>query len=208
VTTGGNPVQDSVYTRDRGVATANPQEDRGVGKPIEAAKALIPTIDLADLLCGPGQMRRVGDRWVACCPLPGHDERTASFTVYPGDRGWWCYGCGRGGDVVDLARIAWGFPDDGRGAAEAAAYLLSEFGHPIPERPAAWYARQERQRPVRDAIEDARVEVLMRRLWRWVFIPIMADLEDADERARMGDELWSAVYPLAARMLEDRGGAS
>ncbi len=183
---------------------------RGVSatKPIEAAKALIPTIDLADRLCGPGQMRRVGDRWVARCPLPDHDERTASFTVYPGDRGWWCYGCARGGDVVRLAQLAGDHPDDGPGAASAAAYLLMEFGHEVPQRPPSWVRRQERQAAVRDAIDDARVEVLMRRLWRWIFIPIMADNEDADERARMSDELWSAVYPLATRMLEDRGGAA
>jgi hypothetical protein len=49
---------------------------------IEAAKEAVPTIDLADLLCGPGKMRRAGDRWVARCPLPGHEDRTPSFTVY------------------------------------------------------------------------------------------------------------------------------
>jgi DNA primase len=99
---------------------------------IEEAKAAVPTVDLADRLCGPGQLRRIGgERWTALCPLPGHHEKTPSFVVYPGDRGWWCYGCQRGGDVVDLAQAAWGIDR----ADEAAAEVLMTFGHPIPERP-------------------------------------------------------------------------
>jgi hypothetical protein len=65
-------------------STPSRPERRGVSrKPvIEAAKEAVPTIDLADLLCGLGKMRRAGDRWVARCPLPGHEDRTPSFTVY------------------------------------------------------------------------------------------------------------------------------
>ncbi len=206
MTTGGNPVQDSVYTRDRGVATANPQGDRGVGKPIEAAKALIPTIDLADLLCGPGQMRRVGDRWIALCPLPDHNEKTPSFTVYPGEQGWYCYGCQRGGDVVDLARIAWGFPDDGRGAAEAAAYLLMEFGHPVPERPAPWHARQSRQRPVRDRIDAERVEHVRLLVFRLIWMPWLRGLPGR-VREEAADSAWAESRHTALRLYEQRRGA-
>jgi len=195
---------EEVYTRERGIATANPQEDRGVGRPIEAAKALVPVIDLADLLCGPGRMRRIGERWTARCPLPDHDEKTPSFTVYPGDRGWWCYGCNRGGDVVDLARLAWGFPDDGRGAAEAAGFLLLEFGHEIPARPEPWFSRQKRQAPIRAKIEGVRVEVLMRRLFRFVFEPMISAVEDPNERAEMAADLWRDVLPMAVRMTENR----
>ncbi len=176
--------------RHRGVSHAGP---------IAAAKEKVPTIDLADLLCGPGQMRRIGERWTARCPLPDHDEKTPSFTVYPGDRGWYCYGCLRGGDVVDLARLAWSL---GR-ADEAAGFLLLEFGHPLPERPGSWYARQQRQRPMRDKIEEARTEVLMRRLFRWVFEPMLAGIEDADERAEAARRMWTEVLPLAARLVED-----
>lgn len=40
-----------------------------------------------------------------CCPLPGHDEDTPSFTVY--EDSWWCYGCSEskyGNDAVGLVR--------------------------------------------------------------------------------------------------------
>lgn len=45
-------------------------------------------------------------RKIAC---PFHDDDTASLHVYeePG-RGWYCYGCGRGGSIYDLAAQVWG----------------------------------------------------------------------------------------------------
>jgi hypothetical protein len=47
--------------------------------------------------------------------------------------------------VVDLAAAAWGY---GRGEmAMAAADLLREYGHPIPERPASWYASRSVRSP-------------------------------------------------------------
>ena len=51
--------------RYRGVSTV---------RPIDAAKEAVPVIDLADLLCGPGGLRRVGKEWAGRCPLPDHEE--------------------------------------------------------------------------------------------------------------------------------------
>lgn len=37
----------------------------------------------------------------ARCPF--HSEKTASFRIYPGDKGWHCFGaCGEGGSVIDF----------------------------------------------------------------------------------------------------------
>lgn len=36
----------------------------------------------------------------ACCPLPGHSEKTPSFTVNEAGQFFKCFGCGRGGDVI------------------------------------------------------------------------------------------------------------
>ncbi len=45
------------------------------------------------------------------CPLPDHDERTASCHVWPdAERGWWCFGCSRGGGIYDLASLLAGGP--------------------------------------------------------------------------------------------------
>jgi len=35
------------------------------------------------------------------CPLPDHQDNVASFTVFPSES-WYCFGCRRGGDVIDL----------------------------------------------------------------------------------------------------------
>lgn len=162
---------------------------------IEAAKTEIPTIDLADRLCGPGQLRRIGAEWVGRCPLPDHADRTPSFSVSP-ERGLWhCFGCQRGGDVVELARLVWGY--EKREAAMAAADLLHEFGHEIPPKPASWYARQQRQEPVRAALEEAAVRRVQRRLYRWILAPIIATFEDAGERREEAARAWEDAGYIA-----------
>jgi hypothetical protein len=51
------------------------------------------------------------------CPL--HDDRVPSLHVYPDpERGWYCFGCRRGGSVYDLAALLWRRP--ARGPAFAA----------------------------------------------------------------------------------------
>ena len=38
------------------------------------------------------------------CPLPDHEDRTPSCAVYDDpEQGWYCFGCGRGGSIYDLA---------------------------------------------------------------------------------------------------------
>lgn len=47
------------------------------------------------------------------CPF--HEDRTPSLHVYDSaDRGWTCFGCGRGGSVYDLAAELWGYSTRGR----------------------------------------------------------------------------------------------
>lgn len=45
------------------------------------------------------------------CPLPDHDDHYASCQVWAeAARGWWCYGCARGGRIYDLASLMAGGP--------------------------------------------------------------------------------------------------
>ncbi len=46
------------------------------------------------------ELERRGDRFVGLCPF--HQERTPSFTVYPGSDTYWCYGCFQKGDGIDI----------------------------------------------------------------------------------------------------------
>lgn len=54
----------------------------------------------------------VNSRGKCPCPLPGHDDNTPSFHAYddPAD-GFYCYGCGAGGDLYSFARYLWGDAD-------------------------------------------------------------------------------------------------
>jgi CHC2-type zinc finger protein len=192
----------AVYSNAEPTTTARP-ERWGVSRRsvIEAAKK-VPVIDLADLLCGPGKMRRAGKQWAALCPLPDHEERTPSFTVYPETNSWFCYGCLRGGDGITLAQRAW----DIDRADVAAAELLMAFGHPIPERPPAWFRKQKRQKPVRDAIEEAWIEHYARRIYRRMFLPSIKRIADADERREEADRLWDACCEIACIALAGKQG--
>jgi DNA primase len=169
---------------------------RGVSytRPIDAAKEAVPAIDLADRLCGPGSLRRVGKEWVGRCPLPGHEDRSPSFTVNPEKNVFFCHGCLRGGDVVELARLAWGY--DQRDAHVAAAMLLMEFGHEVPQRPPAWFRKQERQRHTRTAVEETKKAIVRRRLFRHLILPLIDAIEDEEEHSRELDRAWSEFQRL------------
>ena len=181
-------------------------ERRGVSRrsAIDEAKAKVRVIDLADLLAGPGRMRRVGTEWVTNCPLPNHEDRVPSFSVDPEKNVWFCHGCLRGGDVVELARYAWGY--EKAEVVMAAADLLNEFGHPIPQRPKPWYAKQDRQRPVRDGIDAAKILVARRRLYRKFFEPLVLATEDVEVRAHDAQLFWELTALLAEHLVSNMMG--
>ena len=70
--------------------------------------------------------RAIGRDRKLCCPL--HEDRTPSLHVYEDStRGWYCFGCRRGGSVYDLAAALWNVEPRGRGMAvlrEALGQLL------------------------------------------------------------------------------------
>src|SRR5215216_6809122 len=171
-------------------------ERRGVSRRrvIDEAKAKVPVIDLADLLCGPAKMRRVGEEWMACCPLKDHEDTIPSFAVNLEKNVWFCHGCLRGGDVVELARLVWGYGQ--RDAHVAAAMLLVEFGHEVPQRPPAWFRKQERQKPLRNALEQVKVRSARRRLMR-AFGPLVASIKNPEERREETQRIWHDLDEVA-----------
>ena len=42
------------------------------------------------------------------CVCPFHGDKDASLKVYDGERGWTCYGCHKGGDVINMAKAYYG----------------------------------------------------------------------------------------------------
>src|SRR5215207_7735127 len=188
-----------VYPKAAPQATTNTPRYRGISytKPIDAAKDAVLVEDLAERLSGPGVRR--GREIAFVCPL--HDDHNPSLRVDPAKGLWYCDPCLLGGDVVELARLAWGH--DEREAHIAAAMLLMEFGYEVPQRPPSWFAKQDRQKPVRDAIAQAKFEHLRRRLFRRFFKASVMAIEDQDEREAEYQVLWDVTRPLAKMLMAE-----
>lgn len=68
----------------------------------------------------------VGRGGMVCCPI--HGEKTPSLKVYDDPlRGWYCFGCHQGGDVIDMARALWGV-----GFKDAMKQLNDDFALGLP----------------------------------------------------------------------------
>jgi DNA primase len=159
--------------------------------PLDEAKRLVPILDLAENLAGPGVRR--GREIAFRCPL--HDDHDPSLRV-DSDKGvWFCDPCLLGGDVVELARLAWGY--DQRDAHVAAANLLHEFGYEMPRRSPAWFRKQERQKPINDAIEETIKRNFRRRAFKYIVLPC---LQLADTPAEDKAEIVAAWEDFQASM--------
>jgi len=131
-------------------------------------------------------LKKTGRELTGLCPLPDHDDRTPSFTVNPEKSVFHCHGCKAGGDMVTLAQLAWKIerPD------VAAAELLLYFGYEVPQRPPAWFRKQERQRRTRDAVDEVWMNVLRRRLFKYLILPCLDGIEDKEEHDRELERAW------------------
>ncbi|WP_286019114.1 CHC2 zinc finger domain-containing protein, partial [Candidatus Venteria ishoeyi] len=47
-------------------------------------------------------LKKDGANWGACCPFPGHDEKTPSFKVSTSKNIYKCFGCGKSGDGISF----------------------------------------------------------------------------------------------------------
>ncbi len=67
------------------------------------------------------QLKRSGSRVFTCCLF--HAEKKPSMCLYPGDGGFYCFGCHESGDAIKLYGQALGVPP-----LEAAKRLCADFG--------------------------------------------------------------------------------
>ena len=68
----------------------------------ESVEAVKAAADMLDVVGGRTQLRKAGARYVGRCPF--HEERTPSFSVNPVDKLFYCFGCGKGGDLISFVR--------------------------------------------------------------------------------------------------------
>lgn len=81
------------------------------------------------------------------CPFHQGD-RTASLKIYPGQGGWHCFGCGKGGSVIDFAMELYGLS-----FSQACLRLNTDFGLGLTSDKPGQKAIQEARRRAREAEE-------------------------------------------------------
>lgn len=97
----------------------------------------------------------------ARCPMPGHEERTPSFTIYPDTNHFYCYGCGRGGDPLKFIQYMERLENDFPRALEIGAQIGGVAGgmdaateaqirHRVEQKRAAQARREEEQRRAKE----------------------------------------------------------
>ena len=66
---------------------------------VEEVKA---AADMVAVVSPRTQLRKQGGRYLGRCPF--HEERTPSFSVNAHDKLFYCFGCGKGGDLISFVR--------------------------------------------------------------------------------------------------------
>lgn len=83
-------------------------------------------VDIESVISPYVNLRRRGKNLVGLCPF--HNEKTPSFTVYPANDSFYCFGCGVGGDVITFVRRI-----ENLDYLEAVRMLADRAGMALPE---------------------------------------------------------------------------
>lgn len=104
------------------------------------------------------ELKRAGVRFLGCCPF--HNEKTASFSVHPGQQFFHCFGCGASGDIFDFQMKYHNldFPS-------AMKELARRYNVEIPERPRSAQEREKsRKRQLLYKVNEKAVTIFRRTL--------------------------------------------
>lgn len=116
--------------------------------------------DMVEVVSTRTQLRRAsGSRYTGRCPF--HEERTPSFSVNPVDKLYYCFGCGKGGDVISFVRETENL--DFVGAVE---WLAERFRIPLEYEETSPHVDAERRRRERlHAVLEQTTAYFERLLW-------------------------------------------
>ena len=121
---------------------------------------VVAAADMVEVVSGRTQLRRAsGSRYTGRCPF--HEEKTPSFSVNPVEKLYYCFGCGKGGDVISFVRETENL--DFVGAVE---WLADRFRVPIEVEEASPQVEAERRRRERlYTVLDQTAAYFERLLW-------------------------------------------
>lgn len=97
--------------------------------------------DIEDVIGSFISLKRAGSNVVGLCPF--HNEKSPSFTVFPGSKSFYCFGCGTGGDVVTfvMKTESLDYPEAIEFLAKRAGIPMEESDFKKNELPAVWKDR-------------------------------------------------------------------
>jgi len=123
-------------------------------------REVVAAADMVEIVSGRTQLRRAsGSRFTGRCPF--HEEKTPSFSVNPVEKLFYCFGCGKGGDVISFVRETESL--DFVGAVE---WLAERFRVPLEYEEASPRIEAERRRRERlYAVLEQATTFFERHLW-------------------------------------------
>lgn len=110
--------------------------------PDEFIEELRSRANIVDVIGNYVSLKKKGANYFGLCPF--HGEKTPSFSVAPGKQIFYCFGCGKGGDVLKFL-----MEYENISFQEAVQRLASELNVPLPELSDTGAGRAERDRRMR-----------------------------------------------------------
>jgi DNA primase len=125
----------------------------------ESVRAAVDAADMVEVVSGRTQLRKAGARYVGRCPF--HEERTPSFSVNAQDKLFYCFGCGKGGDVITFIRDT-----EQLDFAEAVEWLAERFRVTLEyEETSPRFEESRKRRERLYAVLDQAASFYERHLW-------------------------------------------
>jgi DNA primase len=115
--------------------------------------------DLVEIVGHYTQLKKSGANFMGCCPF--HEEKTASFSVNPTEKLYYCFGCGEGGNLFSFVQRK-----ENLDFAQAVECLADKYGIALEyeETSAKGEAERRRRDRLRALLERA-TAYYERRLW-------------------------------------------
>jgi len=124
-----------------------------------SVREAVAAADMVEVVSARTQLRRAGARFTGLCPF--HEERTPSFSVNPSEKLFYCFGCGKGGDVISFVRET-----EQLDFAEAVEWLAERFRVPLEYEESNPQADAQRSRRERlHALLEQATRFYERHLW-------------------------------------------
>ena len=125
--------------------------------PAQFLDELIARTDIVDLVSESVRLTKKGNSYWGCCPF--HSEKTPSFHVVPDRQMYKCFGCGKGGGVINYVMELENLP-----FRDAVEVLAKRAGMAVPESGGPSAGAQERRKKI---LEMNRQAALAFHRWLW-----------------------------------------